>query len=138
MSAHEDSGTLSAAALSRRTFVRASLIGGAVGAALPAANGWSADAAPVRAFEFEDASLAHLQAAMESGRSTSAKLTAAYRARIAEIDVRGPELRSVIEVNRTRRPTRRRSTRAPDEGRPRSPARNSDPDQGQTWTSRER
>ena len=87
------------AEMSRRSFVRASLIGGAVGAVLPAAKGWSADAAPVRAFEFEDATVAQLQAAMESGRSTSAKLTAAYLARIAEIDSRGPELRAFIELN---------------------------------------
>jgi amidase len=53
----------------------------------------------VRPFEWTEATVAEIQAAMAKGRLTSASLTRAYVGRIEDLDRRGPELRSVIEVN---------------------------------------
>lgn len=47
----------------------------------------------------EEATIASLQAAMESGSLTSAQLTQAYLDRITAIDQHGPALNSLIEVN---------------------------------------
>jgi amidase len=56
---------------------------------------------PFRApsFRWEEATIPHLQAAMESGDLTSASLTRAYLKRIEELDRRGPRINSVIELN---------------------------------------
>lgn len=57
-------------------------------------------AAPeVTAFEFADVAVAELAERMKTGRLTSRALTEAYLDRIAEIDAKGPTLRSVIETN---------------------------------------
>ncbi len=50
-------------------------------------------------FAYAELSVVELQRRMRTGALTSHTLTAAYLARIAAIDVRGPALRSVIEVN---------------------------------------
>jgi amidase len=50
-------------------------------------------------FPLEEATVAELQAWMTSGRYTSRQITDLYLKRIEEIDRRGPELRSVIEIN---------------------------------------
>jgi len=47
----------------------------------------------------EEATIASLQAAMKSGERTSAAITQAYLDRIEALDRRGPELRSIIELN---------------------------------------
>jgi amidase len=51
------------------------------------------------AFPFEEATVADLAAAMESGRLTARALTAAYIARIDALDRHGPALHSMIVVN---------------------------------------
>jgi amidase len=57
-------------------------------------------AAPeVKDFAFADVPVAELAERMKAGRLTSRHLTDAYLARIAEIDAKGPALKSVIEVN---------------------------------------
>jgi amidase len=53
----------------------------------------------VPSFPFEEATIAELQAAMESGRLSSRRLTQAYLRRIRQIDLSGIQLNSVIEVN---------------------------------------
>ena len=53
----------------------------------------------IRPFEWEEATLADLQAAMAAGRQTAVSLTQAYVRRIEDLDQRGPALRSVLEVN---------------------------------------
>lgn len=53
----------------------------------------------VRAFEFDEVSVADLQKRMTDGSLTSVQLTEAYLARIDEIDSSGPTLKSVIEKN---------------------------------------
>src|SRR4029077_1334168 len=54
---------------------------------------------PVKPFEWEEATLEDLQAAMKAGKETAGSLAKKYLARIEEIDRTGPTLRSVLEVN---------------------------------------
>ncbi len=93
--------------LSRRTLLRYGAVSGAViavsrgaSAATPVSGAAQSpmDSAPA-AFELEEATFAHLQSRMESGAETSRSITAKYLARIEALDRRGPELRSVLEVN---------------------------------------
>src|SRR5947208_16005107 len=55
--------------------------------------------APPASFPLEEATVAQLQEWMTSGRYTSRQITDLYLKRIEAIDGRGPELRSVIEIN---------------------------------------
>ena len=55
---------------------------------------------PARAaFDVVEASIADLQKAMTSGKTTSKAITQAYLARIKSIDKAGPRINSVIAVN---------------------------------------
>lgn len=92
--------------ISRRTFLRYSAYTGGVTAAtqsLPAlARGAGAANAGItqpRRFEFEEATIAQLQRAMEAGELTSRELTQAYVGRINQIDQAGIRLNSVMELN---------------------------------------
>ena len=51
------------------------------------------------AFPLEEATVADLQAAMDSRTTSSRRIVEAYLARIEEVDRRGPTLRAVIEIN---------------------------------------
>jgi amidase len=51
------------------------------------------------AFELDEATVTQLQDGMESGRYTSRRLVELYTQRIQAVDVAGPTLRSVIEMN---------------------------------------
>jgi len=102
----------------RRTFLKYGALTGAAAAAsqdLPGLTG-SAHAAttrsasvkavttPVRpaapgSFKFEEKTIAELQHMMETGQTTSRKLTEAYIERIDQIDQQGIQLNSVIETN---------------------------------------
>jgi amidase len=89
--------------LSRRELLHAGMAGGiavAAGSALGVrAGAGEPAAAPVPAFELEEATIAELQAAMRSGRHTARSLAETYLARIEAVDRGGPALTSVIEVN---------------------------------------
>ena len=50
-------------------------------------------------FNLVEASVADLQAAMQSGKLTSQKLVKLYLARIRAIDKGGPRINSIIELN---------------------------------------
>ncbi len=50
-------------------------------------------------FAFSEATIDDLQARMKAGTLTSHDLTAAYLARIAEVDKAGPKINAVIEIN---------------------------------------
>jgi amidase len=50
-------------------------------------------------FDLEEATIADLQRRMETGQDTARSLVDKYLGRIEAIDRRGPELRSVIEIN---------------------------------------
>ncbi|MFO1323321.1 MAG: amidase [Burkholderiales bacterium] len=85
--------------MERRTLLKLS----AAGAALAAAAGESgAQALPQTApaeFELAGASVADLQAAMQSGARTSAHLVQLYFARIDAVDRAGPAINAIIERN---------------------------------------
>ncbi|HEY3209278.1 MAG TPA: amidase [Actinomycetota bacterium] len=50
-------------------------------------------------FKWEEATIAELQAAMEAGKLTSKHLTHAYIERIRQIDFKGVQLNSVLQIN---------------------------------------
>ena len=79
----------------RRVFLRAA----GAGAAAVAASRLSVGLAAAAEVDVVEATLADLQQRMASGRITARALTQAYLARIEALDRRGPELRSVIEIN---------------------------------------
>jgi amidase len=58
-----------------------------------------AEVAPVKAFEFDEATISDLQARMKAGEISARSLTQAYLDRMHEIDKSGPTINSVIEVN---------------------------------------
>ncbi|HEV2854256.1 MAG TPA: amidase [Thermoanaerobaculia bacterium] len=55
--------------------------------------------ASIGPFELEEATISHLKAGLRSGEYTSVGLVEKYLARIEELNLKGPELRAVIEVN---------------------------------------
>jgi len=91
--------------VSRRSFLRAGLAGGAVAAAFPLladeTNGSGNPGAKgdVPPFELDEITISDLQQGMQSGRYTARSITEKYLERIKTIDREGPALRSVIEVN---------------------------------------
>lgn len=85
----------------RRNFLRTGAVA-AVASALPAEVpplAAPSEAALAPGFEFAEATIDALQERMKSGALTSRQLTAAYLERIAALDRKGPELRSVLETN---------------------------------------
>lgn len=56
-------------------------------------------ASPVAKFDLEEATIAELQAGMQSGKFTARSLANKYLARINEFDKRGPAINSIIELN---------------------------------------
>jgi amidase len=90
---------------SRRRFLKSTLAGGVAAAAVPALSAARAFAPPtapalnVPAFEYDEATVADLQAAMSSGKETARSLAEKYLARIDAVDKNGPAVNSVIEVN---------------------------------------
>jgi amidase len=88
--------------MNRRSFLRYSMLGGALALARPAvANGKSLVAAlsTAPAFELEEATIAQLQEGMKSGRWTAHSIAAKYLKRINELDKQGVALNSIIELN---------------------------------------
>ncbi len=90
--------------VSRRSVLQTTLLGAAGAAMAPALSAGSALAAtspasPVKGFPFDEATISDLQSRMKSGELSAHALTAAYLARIEEVDKSGPRLNSVIEVN---------------------------------------
>jgi amidase len=92
--------------MDRRKILRYGALGGAAAAVGPAiARGSTAASlaslAPAAAegFPLEEATIAELQRRMQSGEETSRSLIEKYVARIEALDRRGPELRSVLEIN---------------------------------------
>jgi amidase len=102
------------AALTRRAFVSAGVIGGA--AALTGMRFGGGDGAPAGGvappgeiprggaytpseFELQDLTIAELQSGMHSGKYTSRRLVELYLQRIDELDQSGPKLNQVLETN---------------------------------------
>jgi amidase len=80
--------------LSRRRFIQAGLLGCAAAAA-----GAEEPAAGLKPFELDELGIAELQEGMKAGKFTAHALVEKYRARIEDIDRRGPAVNSVIELN---------------------------------------
>jgi amidase len=97
----------SATPITRRTFLRyggqTAAAAAAVGTLGNVAGATASAAAPTAAapipFDFDEATIAELQAAMEGGSLSARELTQAYLDRIAAIDHSGPQINSIIEVN---------------------------------------
>ncbi len=91
--------------MKRRDFLRVgsmaagAAVAGPVRAGGAQAGGPSRQQGEVPAFELEEATIADLQKAMESGRETSRSLVEKYIGRIEALDRKGPALRQVLEVN---------------------------------------
>lgn len=92
--------------IDRRSFIGTAAVGGAglaigVSGCAPGERGTGADGGgtAVPPFELDEVTVAELQAAMQSGERTARSITQLYMARIEALDRRGPELRSIIEVN---------------------------------------
>jgi amidase len=93
--------------LDRRAFLgQAALLGAAAMVSrdqLSVSAKWLRPLASVRRgaepFQFEETSVAALQGEMQAGRLTAKAITEHYLERIAELDRKGPTLRSIIETN---------------------------------------
>jgi len=87
-----------AISMNRRDFIRIGMAAAGTGtsmsveASLPTVRG-------KRGFDVVEAGVADLQAAMESGKTSSQALVKAYLARIKAIDKSGPRINSIIEIN---------------------------------------
>jgi amidase len=99
-------GRSSESGVSRRDLLRggaaaavAAAAGGGTGWASGSASSGTGAAVALPAFELEEATLADLQAAMNSGHHTAISLVEAYLTRIEAVDRAGPTLRSILEVN---------------------------------------
>ncbi len=92
-----------AAALSRRTLIRYGALGGAAAATRPLASHAMASTAPPpegpQASELDEATVADLQKRMASGEDTARSLAEKYMARIEAVDLKGPALKCVLELN---------------------------------------
>lgn len=105
-------------AANRRSFLKTTVIGGAVATLTPlypafgaareiasakaatSTEGPPTPAAPdVQPFELDEIMIADLQDGMKSGKFTARSLVEKYSARIAEIDKQGPAINSIIELN---------------------------------------
>src|SRR5439155_3561476 len=90
--------------IDRRSFLKYSAAAGAAASAastLGITGAPHAEAATSRrdSFRWNEATIAELQAAMHSGKTTSLRLTRAYMKRIERMDFSGPTVNSVIELN---------------------------------------
>jgi amidase len=96
---------------SRRKLLQSAVLGGVAAAALPAqpllsgvrdrgiSAAPSASAPDVPAFEFDEITIAELQAGMTAGKYSARSIAEKYLARIDQIDKHGPAINSVIEIN---------------------------------------
>jgi amidase len=92
--------------MNRREFLQLAALSGAqalvAGAAMaepPRPAGRTAAGFHRRSFKLEECRISDLQAAMESGEETAVSLAKHYLRRIDEMNLRGPALRAVLEVN---------------------------------------
>ncbi|HKS36667.1 MAG TPA: amidase [Verrucomicrobiae bacterium] len=90
----------------RRNFLQLAALGTAqamiANSAPPATSNHARPAATpfrIKPFEWEEATVAELQASMKSIRETAVSLAKKYLQRIADIDKRGPAINAVIEIN---------------------------------------
>ena len=86
--------------MDRRRFLEYSVVSGAVAAAHPAFPTRASQVGrPAAPFELEEATIAGLQAGLQSGKYTARGLVTTYLQRIEELDKKGPGLHAVLEAN---------------------------------------
>ncbi|MBM3837388.1 MAG: amidase [Verrucomicrobia bacterium] len=92
--------------MNRRTFLQLTALAAApsiLGPTLAHSEGRPTDSAKprfrIKSFEWEEATTADLQRAMQSGKESSVSLVKSFLRRIEEIDQHGPSVNSVIELN---------------------------------------
>src|SRR6185312_15279794 len=85
--------------LTRRDFLRLSALAGAATLINPITATAAPRAKGPKPFELDEVTITELQERMASGKLSAVELTKKYLGRIAEIDGRGPALRSVLELN---------------------------------------
>jgi amidase len=91
--------------MNRRGFLQTAALGAAPmmagSSAFSASTPSLSSATPFRlkSFEWEEATVAQLQAAMKSGKESASSLVKAYLRRIEEVDRSGPAINSIIELN---------------------------------------
>ncbi len=102
MSSKPSDADVAPGSFSRRDLIKAGAASAlAMGSPLlseTSASAAQASAAPAP-FELEEATIAQLQAGLQAGQHTSVALVEKYLARIDELNLRGPQLRAVIEIN---------------------------------------
>jgi len=94
-------------AASRRTFLKATVIGGAAATLTPLYPALGAareiesnvPASDVKPFDLDELTITDLQDGMRSGKFTARSLVEKYSGRIDEVDKHGPAINSVIELN---------------------------------------
>jgi amidase len=91
--------------MNRREFLQLAALGTAQALISPAfaepakSTGASSPAFRIKRFQWEEATITDLQAAMASGKENATSLTRAYLRRIEEVDQRGPALNAILELN---------------------------------------
>lgn len=93
---------MSGSHIDRRSFLKLSAIAGVAATSAGALQGASAGdrgRVPGASFRWNEATMADLRAAMESGETTALGLTRDYIGRIEAMDWSGPKVNSIIELN---------------------------------------
>jgi len=91
--------------MNRRDFLLTTALGmaqmtvGYSGSKVSATSPSSATPFGIKSFQWEEATIAQLQAAMKSGKETAVSLVHHYRRRIDAVDRSGPAINSIIELN---------------------------------------
>lgn len=91
--------------IDRRDFLKTGLTGGIFAATFPGlatakkTDPPSPPSPEIKPFELDEITIAELQAGLTTGKYTARSLAEKYIARIKSIDRKGPELRTVIELN---------------------------------------
>jgi amidase len=93
--------------MNRRDFFKKTVLGmaqmtvgySAFKALTPSLSAATATPFRIKSFEWEEATIAHLQAALRAGKETSVSLVKRYRRRIEQIDKSGPAINAIIELN---------------------------------------
>ncbi len=88
--------------ISRRKMLKTAAAGGMVAAVFPSilkTRFRSVAAADIRPSELDEITVVELQDGMKSGKYTSRSITESYLRRIRQLDKRGPDVNSMIEMN---------------------------------------
>src|SRR4051812_48101873 len=87
--------------MNRRDLLRMAAVGGVASIITSGCANKTSERSAHRgtSFEWQEASIADLQKAMESGRASAVSLTRDYLERIGKVDKAGPGINAIIEIN---------------------------------------